>query len=279
MKKIDLHVHTIASDGTLTPPECVHRAKELDLSAIAITDHDTADGVAAACAEGEKCGVEVIPGIEISADYLGIEGVHILGYFIDPNSPALNELLDWVIQERDARNEKIAAAMRADGIDVDLDEMRDKYATPVIGRPHFAAQLVEKKIAQSISDAFDRYLGEEKIYYRRREYIPMDRAFSVIERAGGKAVLAHPLQYEFSEEQLISLITTVRGYGAVGMECLYSQYSEQQSEYLMSLAQHFGMCVTGGSDYHGSRKPDIEIGFGKGELNVPYELLEKLKMA
>jgi len=277
MERIDLHVHTTASDGTLTPSECVLRAKELGLAAIAITDHDTADGVADACEQGRKCGVEVIPGIEISADYLGIEGVHILGYFIDPNSSALNELLEWVIQERDARNEKIAAAMRADGIDVDLDEMREKYGTPVIGRPHFAAQLVEKKIAESISDAFDRFLGEEKIYYRRREYIPMDRAFSVIERAGGKAVLAHPYQYGFSEEELISLVSTVCSYGAVGIECLYSGYTPEQSNYLMSLAEHFGMCVTGGSDYHGSRKPDIEMGRGNGSLSVPYDILENLK--
>lgn len=279
MKKIDLHIHTTASDGTLTPAECVFRAKDLGLFAIAITDHDTAAGVLAAREAGEKCGVEVISGIEISADYLGIEGVHILGYFIDPNAPALNELLEWVIQERDARNEKIAAAMRGDGIDVNLELLHEKYGTTVIGRPHFAALLAEKGLADSVSDAFDKYLSEGGKYYRRREYIPMERAFSVIERSGGKAVLAHPYQYGFSEAELIALVGTVRSYGAVGIECLYSGYTSEQSEYLRSLAEHFDMCITGGSDYHASRKPDIEMGRGNGSLSVPYDILEKLKRA
>lgn len=279
MKNIDLHIHTTASDGTLTPAQCVLRAKELGLGAIAITDHDTAAGVSSAREEGEKCGVEVISGIEISADYLGIEGVHILGYFIDPNAPALNDLLEWVISERDERNEKIAAAMRRDGIDVSLELLREKYGTTVIGRPHFAAILAEKGLAGSVSDAFDKYLSEGAKYYRRREYIPMPRAFSVIERSGGKAVLAHPYQYGFSEAELISLVSTARGYGAVGIECLYSGYTSAQSQYLMSLAKHFEMCVTGGSDYHGSRKPNIEMGSGEGGLCVGCEILEKLKRA
>lgn len=277
MRYIDLHVHTTASDGTLTPTECVYRAKELGLTAIAITDHDTADGVKSAIESGKECGVEIIPGIEISADYLGIEGVHILGYFIDPASPALNDLLEWVIYERDERNERIAEAMRKDGLDVTVEMLREKYDATVVGRPHFAAFLVEQGLASSVSDAFDKYMSETGKYYRRRKYIPMDKAFSVIERAGGKAVLAHPLQYGFSEKELLALVSTVRDYGAVGMECLYSMYSQGERDYLISIAKLYGMCVTGGSDYHGSRKPDIEMGSGEGDLCVPYEVLKQLK--
>ncbi len=272
MRHIDLHVHTTASDGTLTPSEAVWHAARLGLSAVAVTDHDSCEGVCEAMEAGAAAGIEVVPGIEISVDYQG-RGVHLLGYFIDPASPAMEHLLELVIAERKRRNRCMAEALRADGIDVRVEELREKYPDSVVGRPHFAAALVELGLASSVKDAFDRYLSIGQKYFRPRQYIPLDEAFAVVRDAGGKAVLAHPLQYRFPEPELLRMISVMKDAGAVGMECLYFGYRPERVAHLRELAKRFDLCVTGGSDFHGSRKPEIEM----GEPFVPYELLEELK--
>ena len=272
MKHIDLHVHTTASDGTLTPSEAVCHAKDLGLAAVAVTDHDSCEGVREATETGAAIGMEVVPGIEISVDYQG-RGVHLLGYFIDPASAAMEHLLALVIAERKRRNRLMAEALRADGIDVRVDKLREKYPDSVVGRPHFAAALVELGLASSVKDAFDRYLSIGQKYFRRRQYIPLEEAFAVIRDAGGKAVLAHPLQYRLAEPELLQMISVMKDAGAVGMECLYFGYRPEQMQYLQDLAKRFDLCVTGGSDYHGSRQPEIET----GDPLVPYELLEALR--
>lgn len=272
MNYIDLHVHTTASDGDLSPAEAVRYAAEKGLTAIAVTDHDTTAGLAEALAAGERYGVEVVPGVELSADYQG-EGIHILGYFIDHTHPVLRELLDWVVAERDARNEAIAAAMRADGVPVTVESLRARHPGAVIGRPHFAQALAEHGAASSIRDAFDRFLDTDLKYYRERTYIPMDRAFEAIRAAGGKAVFAHPFQYKYNEPELVILTRTLVEKGLSGVECVYSGYTPEQVEYLKVLAGFYGLCVTGGSDFHGAGKPDVAL----GGVPVPYELLEGLK--
>ena len=269
--RIDLHVHTTASDGTLSPSEAVVHARRLGLSAIAVTDHDTPAGIPDALAAGRDCGVEVVPGIEVSVDWRG-SGIHILGYFIDPGAPSLRHLLNWVTAERRRRNELIAAAMRADGIDVRLSDLDGGDPASVVGRPHFAAALVARGRADSIDDAFRRFLNKGRAYYRQRAYIPLRQGLDVIRDAGGKPVMAHPLQYRFAEPELLELVRALADGGVVGMECLYSGYGAAQSDYLKGLAERFGLCVTGGSDFHGARKP-IEM----GTPDVPYELLEALK--
>lgn len=276
MKRIDLHIHTTASDGTLTPEKVAAQAKELGLAAIAITDHDTAAGAAQAAKLSAQYGLEVIPGIEISADYKGL-GVHILGYFIDPASPHLAPVLEHIITDRTARNERIAALMRADGLDVTLEELERKHPGTVIGRPHFAQELVERGLCATVTEGFQRYLNRGKPYYQRRTYLPLEVAFRVIREAGGKAVFAHPLQYRLSDEELETLTACLKDHGCVGMECLYSSYTDPQSAALRRLAERYGLCITGGSDFHGTGKPHIHMGSGTGELCVPYELLEELK--
>ena len=271
MPRIDLHTHTTASDGTLTPAEAVVHARLRGLSAVAITDHDTPAGIPEALEAGLACGVEVIPGIEVSVDYKG-RGVHILGYFIDPAAPSLRHLLQWVVAERRRRNEEICAAMRADGIDITLHDLGGDDPESVIGRPHFAAALVERGYASDLNDAFRRFMNRGEIYYRKRSYIPLRQGLRVIRDAGGKPVMAHPLQYRLDESELLELIETLRAGGIVGMECLYSQYDADQTDYLKGLAARYGLCVTGGSDFHGTRKP-IEMGVP----DVPYELLDALK--
>lgn len=272
MRRVDLHVHTTASDGGLSPAETVKRASEEGLCAIAVTDHDTTAGLAEALEAGARHSVEVVPGVELSVDYEG-EGIHILGYFIDPESPVLRELLDWVVAERDERNEAIAAAMRAGGVPVTVEAIQARHPGAVIGRPHFAQALAEHGAADSIPDAFARFLSRGMKYYRARTYIPMDRAFEAIRAAGGKAVFAHPFQYHYSEPELVALTRRLVDKGLAGVECVYSHYTPEQVRYLKDLAGYYGLCVTGGSDFHGAGKPEVEL----GGVVVPYELLEGLK--
>ena len=274
MKRIDLHIHTTASDGTATPEEVVREASRLGLAAIAITDHDTAGGYVRAAAEAEKTGLEVVPGIEISTKYGG--PVHILGYYIDVASPALQEVLDWIVRDRDERNEKICALMRADGIDITYEQMRERFGE-VIGRPHFAEILVELGLARDMKDAFARFVEKGQKYYQGRKFLTIERSIELIRAAGGTAVLAHPFQYHLSAESLRALIEHCIDSGLEGIECRYSGYSEERSAYLESLAGEYGLLKTGGSDFHGTNKPEIKIGDGMGELNVPYVFLETLK--
>ncbi len=277
-KLIDLHVHTSESDGSFSPREVVEKASESSVAAISVTDHDTADGLTEAMRAGEEFGVEVVPGIELSVDYKGY-GIHILGYFIDPMNPALRELLDWVVWERERRNAEIAAAMDADGLNVSLDYMHERFPEAIIGRPHFSAVLVERGLVKTVGEGFDKYLSPGGKYYRKRQYIPMDRAFDALRRSGAKAVFAHPLQYRFSHDELMELTALLKEKGIVGMECIYAVYSPEQTAYLKSVAEEFDLCITGGSDFHGAGKPHIAIGSGCGDMKVDYEVLETLKKA
>lgn len=274
MKRIDLHVHTTASDSTASPAEAVRLAKEAELSAIAITDHDTVSGYAEAAEAGKKYGVEVIPGIEISTKYG--RAVHILGYYIDPDSDKLAPVLEWVVHDRDERNRKMAELMAADGLPVSYEEMHRRFGA-VIGRPHFAEVLVELGLAKDIRDAFDRYVEKGQKYYLPRNFLSIERSIEIIREAGGVPVLAHPFQYKLDDAGLRELIEHCMESGLQGMECRYSGYSVEQSKYLCRLAEEYGLIKTGGSDFHGDNKKHISIGTGTGHLEVPYKYLEKLR--
>ena len=276
MKTIDLHVHTTASDGTASPAEAVELAKAAGLSAIAITDHDTVSGYAEAAEAGKALGVEVIPGIEISTKYG--RAVHILGYYIDPDSDKLAPVLEWVVRDRDERNRKMAGLMAADGLPVSYEEMHRRFGA-VIGRPHFAEVLVELGLAKDVRDAFDRYVEKGQKYYLPRNFLSIERSVEIIREAGGIPVLAHPFQYKLDDAGLRELIEHCMESGLKGMECRYSGYSTEQSKYLGRLAEEYGLIKTGGSDFHGENKKHISIGTGTGALEVPYQYLEKLREA
>ncbi|MCD8322738.1 MAG: PHP domain-containing protein [Oscillospiraceae bacterium] len=275
--QIDLHIHTTASDGTDAPQAIVELAHTLGLRAIAVTDHDSVAGIAEAQTAGKALGVEVIAGIEISADYRG-NRAHILGYFIDPASPALAPAVNWAVNEREARNEKIVGAMEADGFDISLEALRQAYPDAVLGRPHMAEWLMKKGYVSSVKEAFDRYLGDGMPYYRPRERMPMAQAMEVIAQAGGVPVLAHPFQYGYDEAERTAFIRAAIEAGCQGLEAYYSEHSPVQRQWLLDAAAEYGLKVSGGSDYHGSRKPHIQMGSGiQGSLAVPYEVLERLR--
>ncbi len=281
MNNIDLHVHTTASDGTCAPAEVVARAKEANLAAIAITDHDGIGGYKEAAEAGKKLGVEIVPGIEISTKFFAPDrgfSVHILGYYIDVDSPELTPVLEWVVKDRDERNSRMVELMRADGLPITYDYMRERFGD-VVGRPHFAEYLVEQGLASSIQDAFDRYVEKGRKYWLPRHFLPIERSIEIIKLAGGIPVLAHPFQYKLSDSGLRALIEHCVKSGLRGIECRYSGYTDEQSAYLEALADEYKLLKTGGSDFHGDHKPAISIGTGKGTLSVPYEFLEKLKSA
>lgn len=273
---VDLHVHTTASDGTLAPCEVVKLAKEIGLEAIAITDHDTTAGHSEAIQAGEKYNLKVIPGIEISTRFQS--AVHILGYYIDQNSLELQTALAEIVRIRDERNEKICQLMREDGFAVEYDSMKKRFGD-VIGRPHFATLLVEFGLAADVQDAFHHYVDKGQRYFVPRTFLSLERSIRIIRSAGGIPVLAHPFQYRLPDHDLRLLLEQCIEYGLLGMECLYSGYSADQSAYLTRLAEEFGLLITGGSDFHGSAKPHIQLGTGTGELHVPLKYLNALSHA
>lgn len=276
-KHVDLHIHTTASDGTDSPAQVVQKARNLNLAAIAVTDHDSVSGVFEAQKAGAALGVEVIAGIEISTDYHGDE-IHVVGLFIDPDSPALRPVLDWAVNERIARNEKIVAALAADGFQISMEALRAANPGSVLGRPHMAEMLMKKGYVTSVKEAFDKYLGEGRPYYRGRALMAMEQAISIVLAAGGVPVLAHPLQYGYDEAGREALISSARGAGCRALEAYYSEHSPAQQSLMLETAARHGLAVSGGSDYHGARKPHIRLGSGiENSLCVPYDLLEALK--
>ena len=276
MRKIDLHIHTNASDGTDSPAAAVELASRLGLAAIGITDHDSVAGVPEAVAAGARLGVEVVPGIEVSSDYRD-NNVHILGYFVDVQSPALRPVLDWVKNERDERNRKIAAMFAADGFDISLDILEQLYPNSVLGRPHFAEYLMHKGYTASVKEGFDRYLEVGRPYYLPKRRISVARAVEVIVAAGGVPVLAHPLQYGYPEKETLEMIEYAKALGVRALECYYSEHSPAQQAWMLRQAERYGLGVTGGSDYHGTRKTHITMGRGTGNMEIPYAVLEQLK--
>ena len=204
--------------------------------------------------------------------------MHILGYYIDMESPALKHILDWIVEDRDSRGRRMAELMAADGLPVDYDAMKARFGE-VIGRPHFARVLVELGLAEDVQDAFARYVEKGQKYYVGRTILPIERAIGLISEAGGVPVLAHPFQYKRDDAGLRELIEYCIAHGLRGMECSYTGYSAEQSAYLSALADEYGLLKTGGSDFHGANKPHILLGRGLGKLSVPYELLEELKAA
>ncbi|HJQ71710.1 MAG TPA: PHP domain-containing protein [Blastocatellia bacterium] len=274
---IDLHTHTLYSDGSASPEELVAMAASAGARAIAITDHDTVDGLAEGRAAAERLGVEFVTGIEISAEHQP-GTMHILGYYIDSESSLLQSKLVELKLARRERNPEIASRLRALGFDIDYDEVVETAGSEVVGRPHFARLMVKKGYAESIQDAFTRFLAKgAAAFVDKRRLSPAD-SINLIHSAGGVAVLAHPYQLKpLPVEGQDELIGELAAMGLDGVEAIYSRHSPEQREAYSEMAARHGLLLTGGSDFHGSYKPDIDIVRGLGDLRVPYSLLAELK--
>jgi len=275
--EIDLHVHTTASDGTMSPAEVVRYAKEKGLRTIAITDHDTIEGIAEGLQEGRKLGLEVIPGVEVSVDFA--KGtMHLLGYYIDYTSAELLEKLAIVQRARAERNLKIIEKLRGLGIDIDLSEIKEAPEHGQIGRPHFAYALVQKGYVQNIQDAFERYLRKGGPAYAEKFKFSPQEAMSVIHKAGGVTVLAHPFTLnQLQLHDLEPVIVELKENGLDGIETYYPEHSEGQTKFYRHLAQKYGLAITGGSDFHGFNKDKEDLGEGYGNGECSHTLVDELQ--
>jgi len=274
---IDLHSHTTHSDGSATPTELISQAAAKRARAVAVTDHDTVSGLPEARAAANHFGIEFVPGVEISAEY-SPGTMHILGYFIDETSVELVEKLDDLKRAREERNPRIARALRELGLDITYDEVAKLAGNLVVGRPHFARVLLNKGYVSSVQDAFDRFLKKGAPGYVEKARLSPADSIALIHNAGGAAVLAHPYQLKLpTETEVEQMIGELAELGLDGVEALYSRHSVSQRARYSEIAASHGLVVTGGSDYHGTYKPDIDIVTGLGDLEVPYELLEHLR--
>lgn len=277
MGYVDLHLHTTASDGAKSPSELVRYARSKGLQAIAITDHDTIEGLEEALEEGERIGFEVVPGIEISADH-SPGSMHLLGYFLDIHHPLLVERLRYLQQARAERNPKMVAKLNALGITVTYEEIVRASGGGQVGRPHFAQVLLEKGYVRSFQEAFDRFLKKgAPAYVDKLRFAPAE-AIHFISKAGGVAVLAHPNTLSLNgHSELEKLVLRLVGEGLKGIEAYYPEHSSLETAQYVALAKRHGLLMTGGTDYHGIEKDGLDIGVGRGEMRLPYSVIEDLK--
>jgi len=278
VSRIDLHLHTTHSDGSLRPSEVLALAKQAHVTALAITDHDITTGIPEAIASGDELDIEVIPGVEISS-FDGKSELHILGYCVNWRDETFNGRLATLRASRHRRNPLIVDRLRAAGLDITYEEVTALAGTESVGRPHIAQILMQKKYVTSAKEAFDRYLAEGRPAYVARELPTPAEAIGWITAAKGVAVLAHPTWVKETSEGLERVLTSMKEAGLGGVEVHYSTHTQPETNRYLELARRLDLLVTGGSDFHGVTKPDIAVGTGRGGLKVNPRLLEPIKAA
>jgi len=308
MKAIDLHVHSNYSDGTCTIDELLQLAIEKGLAAIALTDHDCVKGVAPlrekaallrnsattnlrsddpAMSEyiwdtqskpNERLSIpEIIPGAEFSTDYNGHE-IHMVGLYLDTENEILLKYLEDFLQSRENRNIRLCKALQeGEGFDITYDKLKARYPGAAITRAHYARYLYDMGFTKSLKEAFDRYIGDHCKYFLPREKVSPSTAIEIIHEAGGLAILAHPILYGFGSSSLDNMVKELCEDGLDGIEAVYSTYCPADERRIRALAAKYDLLLSGGSDFHGSNKKDIDLGTGMGHLFVPEEFLDKMK--
>jgi 3',5'-nucleoside bisphosphate phosphatase len=278
LNEVDLHCHTTASDGALSPAEVVGRAAHYALTVIAVTDHDTTAGIAAAQAAAQAHELTVIPGVEINTDVPGNE-VHVLGYFIDYTNKEFSDELVRLREGRLGRARRVVELLATLGVRIRLERVLE-IAGGSVGRPHVAQAIIEAGYASTISEAFDRYLGRNApAYVPRMKFAPTE-ACQLIRRAGGVPVLAHPVSFGpggviRDRPGLEALLVELAGAGLMGLEAYYPGYDAVTSEYLMGLARRHNLLLTGGSDFHGLQPEKADL----GSVYVPTKVVRRLRAA
>lgn len=276
MGLVDLHVHSNASDGTLTPAEVVRLAREGGLRAVALTDHDTIDGLAEAVAAGPAYGVEIIPGVEVSARFAG-GTMHILGLEIDFRNGHLNDRLAVLKRARAERNPQIIAKLNALGINITLEQVEKISGEGQMGRPHIARAMMEAGYVRSIQEAFDLYLRYHGKAYVPKFRFPPEEAIAMIREVQGVPVLAHPYTLGLgSPLALKNTLVELMSLGLGGIEAIYTEHTPEQEALYLRLARELGLLVTGGSDFHGDNKPEIVLGSMPGQERLTYRLVTAL---
>ncbi len=307
-KSIDLHVHSNKSDGTYSPTELVDYAIEKGLAAIALTDHDTVDGLdeimeyakilrcrqTSSEVTSDKIEMsehapiskiapadidiipEIIPGIEFSTEYEGRD-VHILGLYIDHKSKEFEKPLQEFVNSRILRNEKMCKLLQGAGIDITYKKLCEEFPDSVITRAHYGSYLLKHGYIKSMNEAFEKYVGDHCPYFVPREKVTPQAAVQLILKAKGVPILAHPPLYHMSDSRLDKLIAILKDAGLMGIEAIYSTYSSSEERDMRRLAEKYDLLISGGSDFHGKNKPKLDLGTGYGKLYVDYSVLEAIK--
>ena len=273
---IDLHCHSIFSDGTSTPEELVALAVQGGLSALALTDHDTTEGLTRFVAVAADSPVEAVSGIELSAEF-GEVSLHILGLLFDPQNADLKTALEWVREGRTERNVQILEKLNRLGYRLTHDDIRKHAGDELIGRPHFAAALLEKGHFKHKDKIFQQLLGKGKAAYAERRRLSPEACVELIRKAGGVPVIAHPGQMKLTSRALRRLVKRLKEHGLGGLEVWHPTQREYQSAAYLRICEDFDLAATGGSDFHGARTPDISLGRGFGTLDVSDHLLDLLR--
>ena len=274
---IDLHSHTTASDGSLTPTELVKLASDSGLAAVGVTDHDTLDGIPEALQAGQKLGVEVVQGIELSLEYPA--QFHLLGYLYRPDDQALNARIKYIQEFRASRNVRMLRKIQEYGLPITREDVEAESGGGLIGRPHIALALVRKGIVASTQEAFDRFLGDGKPCHVPKEKMTPEEALQLVRNAGGAPVVAHPFSLKLSAQALEQELKRFKAMGLLGIECYYSKHTPELQALYLELSRKLDLVPTGGSDFHGDSKPHIRLGGVSDGHPVPYALLEGLKAA
>jgi len=276
MRHIDLHTHSTASDGSCTPSELVGQAEELGLAAIALTDHDTVSGLQEFLARGEGSPVRLVPGVEVAVNW-NYRELHILGFFVGDNCAQLNTLLEEIRHNRDGRNDLIIAKLRESGLDITMEEVLEIANGESVGRPHISKILVNKGYFKDNKAVFSTCLARGGSGYVPRILPEPAAAIAAIHAAGGVAFWAHPAHRDKSDTSTIrSTLQYLLGLGLDGVEAYYPEFSPKQHQTVMAIAAELKIPISGGSDYHGVNQPGIDLGSGRGGLDVPEELYHKI---
>ena len=275
---VDLHLHSTKSDGSEDPAEVVRLAASAGLSAMALTDHDNLDGIDEARRAADASGIRFIPGAELSVNWV-TGAMHMLVYFLEPGPGPLQEALGSVQGGRTDRNRRMVDQLRALGLDITYDEIEAEAGGTGVGRPHFAAVLLRRGHVDSIQDAFDRYLATGRPGYVPRERLEAREAIDLARGSGAVPVIAHPHTLGVSEDDYSTAFRSLVDAGLGGIEAHYAEYAPDLRLHLAELCADFGIVATGGSDFHGSYKPDLFVGSGRGDLLVPDEVVDALSAA
>jgi hypothetical protein len=272
---IDLHCHSVFSDGSDTPEEICELAAAAGLTAIALTDHDGLDGIERARARAGALGIRLVSGCEVSCTW-SPGSLHMLCYFVEPGDGPLPQELARLAEDRATRNERMAAKLAELGLPISYEEVAEEAGGKGVGRPHFAAVLVRHGVVGSIQEAFDTYLAKGGAGYVDKARVSPEEIILTARASGALAVVAHPFSLGLQGAELEAAIGGLAAVGLSGLECYYSRYSVEGRQQLAAIAGRHGLVATGGSDYHGTYKPDLCLGVGAGDLRVDDSVLAAL---
>lgn len=273
---IDLHTHSTVSDGTDSPEQLVRLATDAGLTAIALTDHDTIDGLDTAGAAARQLGLRLVRGCELSCA-VDRGALHMIVLFLEAETGPLQDRLAELRAGRDIRNGRVVTALADAGVEIHIDEVLEEAGAGAVGRPHVAAVLLRKGYVSSINEAFDRWLARGRPAYVERERLDPTEVISLAHASGAITVLAHPRSLDLTDTELSAALEKLAAAGLDGMECEYGRYTRHERTTLRELARRHELAPSGGSDYHGHYKPDLSVGVGAGDLHVPDGWLDELE--